>query len=398
MALTYDFDMAPAGPQGADGARVARFRDAATVAALARAPQAVRDYLCASGFGEGTHHSGAPAGRYPAADEAARVAVIEALAANVGRFDLARADDRQPRRDAFHLSGFYAALIEAEPIHLAPAPVAPVSVGEAAAMAKEPSAMAETPEAAAVAVAMGAAAPVSVETVEPMPDAVMGTETPEAAAVAVAMGTAAPAVAETVAAMPDAAMMAEAPETTPVAAEPDEAAPVAVEAVEATPDVAMTVDAHAAAPVAFAMDQTADGMAETVTGMPDTAMMAEDSPAPTDAPEALPTPADAVEALIQMTLAAQEPILAAVPGRAEPQPAPQPKRLPTLILTGPILPRQGADPEVEPEADHTPDAPAEIAAVPHPATRRRGLPPLPRWLTAGAAVVAVGAALGTAMI
>ena len=85
MALNYDFDMVPGTPGlFADVALTgapqitARFRDPQTVAALKRAPQPMQDYLHASCFGSDTHHSGAPAGRYPLADEAARIAVIVA--------------------------------------------------------------------------------------------------------------------------------------------------------------------------------------------------------------------------------------------------------------------------------------------------------------------------------
>lgn len=139
MALNYDFDMVLATPetraegaasdtgqpptaQPPTGLAVAVFRDPATVAALKRAPQGMQNYLRASHFGFGSHHSGAPDGHYPKTDEAARITVIEALAENVARFDLPAADDMQPSDTAFHLPAFFAAVAEAEPVHVDPAP------------------------------------------------------------------------------------------------------------------------------------------------------------------------------------------------------------------------------------------------------------------------------------
>lgn len=136
MALNYDFDMLSMTPKAILGGAlpdagagwpqaetpVALFRDPATLAALSRAPQAVRDYLRASNFGINSYHSGAPAGRYPDEDDAARIEVIEALAQNVPRFDLPRADDNQPRPDEFHLPAFFAAVAEAEPIAMETVP------------------------------------------------------------------------------------------------------------------------------------------------------------------------------------------------------------------------------------------------------------------------------------
>jgi len=152
MALNYDFDMFSVIPKAVfddpalggfpgemgfqhnqKGNCVALFRYTATVEALKRAPQALQDYLCASKFGLNIYHSGAPAGRYPDSDEAARIVVIEALAENLGKFDLPRADDSLPDEDAFHLPAFYAALVEAEPMAVAsaPAPQTPAPDGDA---------------------------------------------------------------------------------------------------------------------------------------------------------------------------------------------------------------------------------------------------------------------------
>ena len=132
MAVNYDFDLLSIAAKafsskalteaGAGQPPMALFRDPATVAALERAPQSVQDYLCACNFGINCYHSGAPAGRYPDVDDAARITVIEALAVNVGKFDLPRPDDSQPSGDEFHLPAFFAAVAEAEPIRMETAP------------------------------------------------------------------------------------------------------------------------------------------------------------------------------------------------------------------------------------------------------------------------------------
>jgi hypothetical protein len=133
MALNYDFDMLSMAAKAASGEAfpaappMALFRDPATVAALERAPQPVQDYLRASHFGINCYHSGAPAGRYPDADETARITVIEALAWNVSKFTLPRADDSQPVPDEFHLPAFFAAVAEAEPMVMPDVPVPEVS-------------------------------------------------------------------------------------------------------------------------------------------------------------------------------------------------------------------------------------------------------------------------------
>ncbi len=104
MALTYDFDMFAIIPEdvqsefgdmfndlgvtGMMGEKMAMFRDPETVAALGRADEAVRTYFTDSGFGMQVYSSGAPAGRYPAADEEARVVVIKKLTANLKTHDL----------------------------------------------------------------------------------------------------------------------------------------------------------------------------------------------------------------------------------------------------------------------------------------------------------------------
>lgn len=149
MALNYDFDLFSVFPKAVfddpkvggmlaelgfqheqRGNHVALFRDPRTVEALRRAPQAVQDYLRGAGFGMNTYHSGAPAGRYPAEDEPARVALIEKLAEELPRHSLPKSDDSQPGPDEFSLPAFFEAVMLAEPLPVdAPlmAPVMPVA-------------------------------------------------------------------------------------------------------------------------------------------------------------------------------------------------------------------------------------------------------------------------------
>lgn len=150
MALNYDFDIFSVFPKEVfedpkvggmlaemgfqhqqRGNHVALFRDPRTVEALRQAPQAVQDYLRGAGFGMNTYHSGAPAGRYPAEDEPARVALIEKLAEELPRHSLPKSDDSQPRPDEFSLPAFFEAVMLAEPLPAdAPlmAPVMPVTM------------------------------------------------------------------------------------------------------------------------------------------------------------------------------------------------------------------------------------------------------------------------------
>lgn len=130
MTLSYDFDMfaedrpvmradeVPCAPPDTvrHHGKVALFRDARTSAALASAPPSVQDYLRASGFGTGNGHSGAPAGRYPLADEVARTGLIEALASNIADFELPRADDKATDPEDFSLPAFFEAVMTAEPL------------------------------------------------------------------------------------------------------------------------------------------------------------------------------------------------------------------------------------------------------------------------------------------
>ena len=143
MALIYDFDIfevipdhGPRDPQldgvlsrigfkpSPDSATVALFRDPQTAEALRTAPPGLRDFFLQSGFGLNTYTSGVPRGRYPAKDEAARLAVIERLARNACRYALPRPGDGAEAGNVFRLHEFLAALDQAEPIGARDAPVA----------------------------------------------------------------------------------------------------------------------------------------------------------------------------------------------------------------------------------------------------------------------------------
>lgn len=138
MALAYDFDIfriipdfgpSDAGLSGLlkdvaataqqDSMTVALFRDARTAEALRRAPSSLRTYLLESGFGLNTYSSGAPAGHYPASDEAVRLDLIQRLADNARRFALPSPEDSAEGGDAFRLGAFLEALEQSQPIVMA---------------------------------------------------------------------------------------------------------------------------------------------------------------------------------------------------------------------------------------------------------------------------------------
>lgn len=171
MALRYDFDIlpvcddAPAASEDMAPARelgascMALFRDPATVDALKAAPDGLRVYLEASGFGLTAHDSGAPEGTYPAEDEETRLALIAQLAARLPHADLT-ADDLQPATpkddsDRFDLPAFLHSLETAQP--LAQDPPAPPEPTEADAWDSAELAAAETAE------------PLDPDTTEPAP-------------------------------------------------------------------------------------------------------------------------------------------------------------------------------------------------------------------------------------
>ncbi|NEX47375.1 hypothetical protein [Pseudotabrizicola algicola] len=159
MALAYDFDIFEVIPDAGtsdpeldgfltaagfvsktEAATVALFRDPRTAEALRRAPPALREYFVASGFGFNTYDSGAPAGRYPAKDEAARLAVIFRLTENASRHALPRPDDAPEGGEVFRLGAFLAELDRAQPIDMPEPPAVHVLGDDANARAEAGSA------------------------------------------------------------------------------------------------------------------------------------------------------------------------------------------------------------------------------------------------------------------
>jgi hypothetical protein len=100
MTLQYDFDLGQVMPEGLPEAfgdlertgvsaeRAAMFRDPQTVAALKQADPAVQEFFIDSGFALQSYDSGAPAGRFPKRDEAARITIIEQLTKNLSQHAL----------------------------------------------------------------------------------------------------------------------------------------------------------------------------------------------------------------------------------------------------------------------------------------------------------------------
>ncbi|MDO9639783.1 MAG: hypothetical protein Q7J44_14685 [Pseudotabrizicola sp.] len=137
MALAYDFDIFriipdfgttdprlagmledfSTGPER-ESATVALFRDPRTADALRRAPPDLRKYLLESGFGLNTYKSGAPAGHYPASDEAARLDLIHRLAENAPGFALPGPEEAAEGGDVFRLGQFLEALDQSQPIDI----------------------------------------------------------------------------------------------------------------------------------------------------------------------------------------------------------------------------------------------------------------------------------------
>ncbi len=134
MSLTYDFDIFDVIPDQpsdeSDGStfmadigfepdarttKVALFRDPRTALALRYAPEALRNYFIASGFGLNTFDSGAAANRYPLKDEDARLDIIARLTENAGHHTLPRPGDYPEGGDVFRLGEFLAHLAEAQP-------------------------------------------------------------------------------------------------------------------------------------------------------------------------------------------------------------------------------------------------------------------------------------------
>lgn len=76
-----------------------------------RADPVLRDFLKASGFGFTAYQSGAPAGYFPATDDAARADVIARLEAHLRGFDFADAD-----LGGFDVAAFLKAVADARPL------------------------------------------------------------------------------------------------------------------------------------------------------------------------------------------------------------------------------------------------------------------------------------------
>ena len=134
MTLSYDFDMFDLIPtEGEDdptlgkfmtdigfcpdaaARKVALFRDTQTAEALRAAPEALRSFFLASGFGLNTYQSGAPAGFYPEQDEEARLDIIRRLTENAEVYSLPRLDEAADVA-GFSLGAFLTALAAAQPL------------------------------------------------------------------------------------------------------------------------------------------------------------------------------------------------------------------------------------------------------------------------------------------
>jgi len=134
MSFRYDFDMyavrakdvqenladtfAKANPRAKATDYVAMFRDPALVKALRNAGKDVRDFFADSGFKFDVYDSGAPTGRYPADQEAARTYCIERMT------DAFRRLPRNPERDwnGFDMVAFTQSIVKATPIEITPRP------------------------------------------------------------------------------------------------------------------------------------------------------------------------------------------------------------------------------------------------------------------------------------
>jgi len=131
VQLNYDFDMFSVIPDtlfgdpkrggflkavgaGADDRRnkIALFRDPRTAEALAAAPERVRDFFFAAGFGLNTYASGAPQGCYPRADHDHRQLTLRAF------LDFPRDLLAPAPGQAFDPHRFLADAVSAEPIKM----------------------------------------------------------------------------------------------------------------------------------------------------------------------------------------------------------------------------------------------------------------------------------------
>lgn len=137
MGLNYDIDILPVIPEEisedpdlrrllkvagfaphSPASRIGLFRDPATAAALARAPEAVRAFMDHVGVGADPHVSTVPPGRYLTGDEPGRLQITRAAmeAMEQGRFALPREGQADPGGGHFLVSQFMLALTRAEPI------------------------------------------------------------------------------------------------------------------------------------------------------------------------------------------------------------------------------------------------------------------------------------------
>lgn len=174
MPLSYDFDIHWILPQetladpeiakmmgdigfdtNARSNYVALFRDPKTVEALRGADDKVRSWLESSGFGFNVYDSGAGPGAYPAADEAARIDVIDRLSKTMKAAGL-----KEANFNGFHLPTFLKAVVEAKPVKAQASPPkssAKSAPKPAAEPAAAPSLKLETTAAAAPAAPQGTA-------------------------------------------------------------------------------------------------------------------------------------------------------------------------------------------------------------------------------------------------
>ena len=128
MGLSYDFDMFSVIPDEVQSKfqgmfnelgvsammsqQRALWRDPGVVDALMRADEPVKELFRASGFGINHYESGAPAGRYPARDDAARNSCLRRLAENIK----AMPDLKRHNWGGFDLGEFILQTAKARPI------------------------------------------------------------------------------------------------------------------------------------------------------------------------------------------------------------------------------------------------------------------------------------------
>lgn len=101
---------------GSGGNRIALFREVQTADALRVAPAALREYFMDAGFGLNTYTSGAPRHCYPAADEQARLDIIERLTALLAAHSLPAPGDYPEGGNVFRMGEFLVDLAEAHPL------------------------------------------------------------------------------------------------------------------------------------------------------------------------------------------------------------------------------------------------------------------------------------------